>query len=320
MFTRRCIWIAGFVVWVSAVALVRGQEAASRPSVPESFIRFVDDDNGGGSLQTADVAFTNHDGVTVHLIGAVHIGEQSYYQSLNRDFRKYDAVLYELVKPKDAAPPVPGEPLKSHSGIGELQHFLKSALDLDYQLDDVDYSAKNFVHADLDAETFQRMQEERGETFEQLFLRQLMKAFTDPPKGAEVSDEQAIGDLITMLTHPDMERQLKVVIAKQLGQMDETAMGLDGPNGSVLVTERNKAALKVLNDTVAAGQKNIAIFYGAAHMKDMSKRLADMGFAPASTQWNLAWDLKIRANQPSAAETLLKNFFDAMKDDKPQSP
>ena len=36
--------------------------------------------------------------------------------------------------------------------------------------------------------------------------------------------------------------------------MDEMVAGLEGPNGSVLVTERNKAALKVLKDTIAAAK------------------------------------------------------------------
>ena len=33
-----------------------------------------------------------------------------------------------------------------------------------FQLDGIDYNAGNFVHADLDTETFHRMQEERGES------------------------------------------------------------------------------------------------------------------------------------------------------------
>ncbi|MDP9175321.1 MAG: TraB/GumN family protein [Planctomycetota bacterium] len=313
---KRCsVFVAGILVWAASQSYVNAEQATSRPSVPESFTRFVDDGNGGGALETADVAFSNRDGVAVHLIGAIHMGEKAYYSELNKDFQYYDAVLYELVKPRDAAPPQPGEPVKSSSGIGQLQHFLKTALDLDFQLDDVDYSAPNFVHADMDAETFRKMQEARGETFEQLFLQQLIKAFTDPPKGAEISDAESLRDLVVVLTHPDMERQIKVVIARQLGDMDASAMGLDGPNGSVLVTERNKAALKVLSDTIASGKKKIAIFYGAAHMPDMSKRLKEMGFEPVTTHWNQAWDLKIRANQPSAAETFLKNMFDNSKSD-----
>jgi hypothetical protein len=288
-----------------------GAEPATQPAAPESFMRYVDDGQQGGSLQTADVEFKNANGVSVHLIGAIHIGEKGYYDSLNRDFRNYDAVLYEMVKPKDAPPPGPGDGEKSDSAISQFQRFLKDALDLDFQLDDIDYTAPNFVHADLDKETFEKMQEERGETFEMIFMRMVMKAFTDPPPVNNAANEDSGDDLISMLTHPDMERQIKLVVARQLGQMDLSAMGLDGPNGSVLVTERNKAALAVLSDTLASGKRKIAIFYGAAHMTDMSKRLEAMGFSPVSTQWNLAWDLTIRPNEPSAMEKLMRGLVDS---------
>jgi len=43
-----------------------------------------------------------------------------------------------------------------------------------------DYTKPNFVHADLDAQTFQRLQEERGETFEMLFTQAIDEALTTP--------------------------------------------------------------------------------------------------------------------------------------------
>jgi hypothetical protein len=305
--------IARFVPWVVFLlgSCVLGSEPATWPAAPQSFLRFVDDGHGGGSLQTADVEFQNANGVVVQLVGAVHIGEKNYYDSLNREFRGYDAVLYELVKSRDVPPPSPGQGDKSAGAIGQFQRILKDSLDLDFQLDDVDYTAPNFVHADLDKETFEKMQEERGETFEMIFLRTIMKAFTDPPVPTGAVADDAGDDLIAMLTHPDMERQIKLVIGRQLGTIDLSAMGLDGPGGSVLVTERNKAALKVLCDTLAAGKKKIAIFYGAAHMTDMSHRLEAMGFSPVSTRWNLAWDLTIRPDQPSAMEKLMRGLLDA---------
>ena len=82
----------------------------------------------------------------------------------------------------------------------------------------------------------------------------------------------------------------------------------------MLVTERNKAALKVLADTLGMGKKKIAIFYGAAHMTDMSKRLEAMGFSPVSTRWNLAWDLTIRPDQPSAMEKVMRGLLDAAQE------
>ncbi len=93
-----------------AVAPCFAAEPTTQPAIPDSFMRFVDDNHGGGSLQTADVTFRNPAGVTVHLIAAVHIGEKSYYDGLNRDFKGYDAVLYELVNSKIRPHPPPATP------------------------------------------------------------------------------------------------------------------------------------------------------------------------------------------------------------------
>jgi hypothetical protein len=317
MTTRRCVPVSVMVLLTLTVGRLYADEATTQPVAPENYIRFVDDAHGGGSLQTADVTFTNKDGVSVHLVAAIHIGEKGYYDGLNQDFKAYDAVLYELVKPKGMVVPAPGTPPATTQGsnpIGDFQRMLKTALDLDFQLDDVDYTPKNFVHADMDKETFEKMQEERCESFEQIMLKQIMKSFTDPQAATQEGPEDSLGDMVRILTKPDMERQIKVVLAKQLGSMDSTAMGLDGPGGSVIITERNKACLKVLTDTIADGKKKIAIFYGGAHMPDMSKHLAEMGFSPVSTSWNQAWDLKIRPDHPSAVEKMIDGLMHSLDD------
>jgi len=287
---------------------------ATRPQVPQSFIRFVEDGHGGGSLQTADVAFQNRDGATVHLIAAVHIGEKSYYDALNRQFQDFDAVLYEMIKPRGAAPPAPGQAEQSDSDIAAFQRFLKDVLELDFQLDDIDYTAPNFVHADLDRETFEKLQEQRGESFESLMLQQMLNALNQST--TRQSDVQSLQDMVNVLTHPDMERQIKVVLARQMGEMDTAAMGLEGPGATVILSERNNAAMQTLSQTLAAGKKNVAIFYGSAHMPDLAKRLAAEGFEPLSTRWNLAWDLTIRPDQPSAVQKLFDGLIKSLQENK----
>ena len=300
---------AAAAAWASPAS-----QPATRPQLLLSFIRFVEDGRGGGSLQTADVAFHNRAGATVHLIAAVHIGEKSYYDALNRQFAGFDAVLFEMVKPRGAAPPAPGQAEQSNSDIATFQRFLKDVLNLDFQLDDVDYSAPNFVHADLDEETFEKLQEQRGESFESLMLQQMLNAMNQST--TRQSDEQSLQDLINILTRPDMERQIKVVIARQLGDMDAAAMGLEGPGSTVILSERNNAAMQTLSRTLAAGKKNVAIFYGVAHMPDLAKRLQTAGFEPLSTQWNIAWDLTIRPDQPSAVQKLFDELKQSLQESK----
>jgi hypothetical protein len=137
------------------------------------------------------------------------------------------------------------------------------------------------------------MQDERGESIFGLMLQQMLKELMkgDNGKAQDMDPMQ----LLAALSSPDSARQLKLILAKQFENMDEMVAGLEGPNGSVLVTERNKAALRVLKDTMAVGKKNIGIFYGAAHMKDMEKRLTEeMGFKRTGVEYRVAWDLSPR--------------------------
>jgi hypothetical protein len=77
----------------------------------------------------------------------------------------------------------------------------------------------------------------------------------------------------------------------------------------------------VLDETIKAGKKKIAIFYGAAHMSDLSKRVREMGFKPAgAVEWKAAWDLRIRADQPSAIEKLLNDVIDALDEPEAADP
>ena len=64
------------------------------------FVRVDKDDSGEPrALQTAVATYEIENGpfrgAKVDLIGAVHVGERSYYRELNRRFKDYDAVLYE---------------------------------------------------------------------------------------------------------------------------------------------------------------------------------------------------------------------------------
>src|SRR5690606_10004869 len=61
------------------------------------FIRVRKDEDGTPiALETAIVRYvpaTGEDGVSLDLIGAVHVGDREYYETLNKRFKQYDALL-----------------------------------------------------------------------------------------------------------------------------------------------------------------------------------------------------------------------------------
>lgn len=291
---RRLFTLVLLVMFAAYMPVLAAEEKEAQAPEGQKFLKFVEEGKDGGKLEVAIASYKNDKGVKVDLIGAIHIADPGYYEALNKKFEGYDALLYEMVKPKDmGAPDREAVQANGISFVHILQKGMKTFLNLDYQLDGIDYTKKNFVHADLTAEEFNKMQDERGESIFGLMVQQMMKEMM---KGDQAKAGQDIDpmQLLSALTSDDGSRQLKLILAKQFENMDEMVAGLDGPNGSVLVTERNKACMRVLKQQMELGKKNLGIFYGAAHMKDMEKRLMDMGFKRTGVEWRVAWDLSPR--------------------------
>src|SRR5262245_49385284 len=69
------------------IALANPTTAPALPPSQADFMRLIDKGSVGSRLETADVAYRNADGVTVHLVSAVHVGEREYFEGLNQNFK-----------------------------------------------------------------------------------------------------------------------------------------------------------------------------------------------------------------------------------------
>lgn len=245
------------------------------------------------ALETAIVRFTPKDPkarpISVDLVGAVHIADTSYFEQLNREFKSYDVVLYELVAPTGTKIR-PGAPAKSGSPVSAIQRGMKNLLELDFQLDQIDYSAKNFVHADMTPEEFAKSMRDQGESAWTMLARMFAYAMAKQSQG---NDDLSDAKLLMALFDKNRALKLKQIMATQFEDMEGALQALEGPKGSTLIAHRNKKALEVLRQQLAAGKRKIAIFYGAGHLPDFQKRLADdFGLVPGEVRWVQAWDLK----------------------------
>jgi hypothetical protein len=227
----------------------------------------------------------------VDLVSAVHVADDSYYQKLNRRFKQYDAVLYELVAPEGTAVPLGRGTSNSHP-LGALQNGMKNMLELEHQLERIDYTPPNFVHADMSPDEFLDSMEKRDESFVQMYFKILGASL------AHQSQQSADGvspdvEIMQALFAEDRARRMKVVIAKQFEGMETLMLAFNGTDGNTIITERNKRALEVLERELAAGKKKLAIFYGGGHLSDMHKRMVDeFDMEPVSVEWLDAWDLR----------------------------
>ncbi|MCH1503630.1 MAG: hypothetical protein L7V86_08610, partial [Verrucomicrobiales bacterium] len=87
----------------------------------------------------------------------------------------------------------------------------------------------------------------------------------------------------------DRSNRLKLIVARQFDKADEMFALMEGEEGSVIITERNERAIGVLEEQIAAGKRNLAIFYGAGHLLDLDQRLIDRKFRRSGHEWLTAW-------------------------------
>ena len=323
-------WLAGLVAmgWAASWA---AEQAKPASELPEKFIRMTMNPERPRipqSLDTSIIRFVPTDeklakaGVTVDLIGAIHIGDKAYFQKLDNSFKKYDALLYEMVAEKDEAggspkrwkdrdKPEPRTTGGTDSGsgaeeksfeagmtvIGGMQLGAKDMLGLSFQLDGIDYDAPNMVHADMSPEEFAQKMKERGESFFTMFMQLFMEGLAQ--QRANKQGGASDFALLFAFFSSDRELALKRVMAQQFATTDILDT-LGGEKGSTIITERNLIALEVLREQLAKGKKRIGVFYGAGHLGDMSRRLvSDFGMKFTGEKWVEAWDLRSKPKRRS---------------------
>lgn len=294
---KNTFWMIILVCAVIPAAALPGEPA---PKDREGlFLRLVRDDHDSPlALESAIVRYAPRDcgqtGPTVDLVAAVHVAEKSYYQALNRRFQDYDAVLYELVAPEGTRVPK-GGPQGGGSPVSRFQSGMTRMLELEFQLRGIDYTRDNMVHADMSPQEFTESMRRRGESVYQLFFRMLGYAMAQQGR-----DPMGSSDFRLLLAFFDKNRALalKRVMAEQFEDLEGSLTAISGPEGSTLVSERNKVALAQLQKQIASGKQQLAIFYGAGHMSDFDQRLRDdLGLVPIRTQWLVAWDLKAESEK-----------------------
>lgn len=262
-------------------------------------MRWVSTGKTEGRYETSIARYRDGSDRTVDLVSVVHIGDSSYYADLEQRFSAYDALLYELVAPKGSRPGRGRK--KGTSVISQVQRLMKDSLDLQFQLDAIDYEAKNFVHADLSPKEFLAKQKERGESMVTLMIRAMLAGMQNSKDGPQITSYH----LLFGINNP---KYLKFLFAQQLENVEALLAALGGGKGeeSTIVGDRNAAAIEVLNERLEKGDDNIGIFYGAAHMPDLEDRLLQLGFKYEGEEWLTAWDVTISEEERARRDALEK--------------
>ncbi len=260
---------------------------------PTAFARVaVDEQEKPTALQLAIVTYVSQDdsrNISVDLISAIHVGDKAYYAELNDRFENYDALLYELIAPKDTVVDRTAE--EREGFVSNAQLILKNILDLTFQLDEIDYNKPNFVHADLSPAELSQSMDDRDESLYVYFWRVFyasMDEYAKDPLG--IRDWQMLSAVLAA----NDDNAIKVLIAYEMTDLKQMRKILGDDSESAVIGARNERAIEVLRSTLnaRADGMRIGIFYGVAHMPNLEVRLVnELGLVRQEVLWIDAWKL-----------------------------
>ena len=264
------------------------------------FMRIREDRKGRPvSLDTSVTRYVTRNSagkkVNVDLIGAVHIGEKEYYQKLNERFEKYESLLYELVAPEGTVVPKGGRDKDSEGGIinpiAAMQKGMQVATGLEFQLEHIDYTKNNFVHADMSPDEFAESMKENEESISGYAFRGIGQALAMQASG---KGDQSLSMLMALFSKNKTMR-IRRAMAKQIHDMESGMIIFEGKNGSTIIDHRNAKCMEILRQEIEAGKTSIGIFYGAGHLADMEQRMfQDFSAKRGGQYWLPAWKLTKR--------------------------
>lgn len=303
------------------LALAPALLAEAPKTLPQfTFIRGQETPAQASSLQTLSAEYrpANGNGPSIWLIGVAHLGTAEYYAAIQKRLDAQTRVLFEGV---GADKLQQGAKLESAGGI---QGQLAKSLGLLFQLDAIDYKRPHFVNSDLTVDGLQNAISDRVEKrppatatpdekaaeangskpaanganlpakVDNDTFNQLMEAIHGEGQMAE-----SLGGMIGLMgSTPEMRATTKLMLIEALSQAGELIDMAKAASPDikdlfeVLITERNEEVIRQLQANLPKLTKgqSIAVFYGAAHMDEIAKRLtSQLNYQPAAQEWDTAF-------------------------------
>ena len=290
----------GPIVFLACIGWTSGE--------PEPYLRAVDDEAGGRVLQIASRTLVSpeKEGPSVTLLGVSHLGNPTYYEKIQKKLDRSDLVLFEGVGYGDKAP-------KKNEGrsnaVSEMQLSLARSMGLVFQLEAIRYDRAHFRNSDLSSEAL--LTRLKGGP---------LKAGRPGKNGSEgksEKDDQRSKELMEALSgnsfvlnflgkalsflgkDPKFRALMKLAIVETLGAIEGDVTRLAKSSGpdmekfmKVLLEDRNTIVFRDLRKVLKGKNppKEIVVFYGAAHMPDLEKRLVEkLGFQSKRDDWLVAF-------------------------------
>ena len=169
--------------------------------------------------------------------------------------------------------------------IAAMQVGMQSALGLEFQLDHIDYTKDNFVHADMSPEEFSESMEKNDESVMKIMLKAVGQSMSRPSSMNNM-------DMLSILLAKDKTVKMRQMFAEQMQDMEGGMAIFEGNDGSTIINHRNTKCMDIMRREMNDGKKHMAIFYGAGHLPDMQRILtSEFKMKRGGQRWLKAWDL-----------------------------
>lgn len=253
----------------------------------QTYVRTVQSGSDTFSVQTASRVFRRAGSPEIELVGAMHAAEPAYYRSLQQRLSRADLVLYELVVDEEdaKADELSIQRAEDKSAFSRLA----SSLGLISQNRGIDVNKKNFRRCDM---TYQQMiaslqQEAQQGNSEGKSAHTAKNEFAKLGRvlsGGSWMMNGVVG--LVGMNHSLRERVRFMLVAT--GQENDDDPALHPRLQKLILEDRNAFVMSELAQVLRReNHRRIAIFYGAAHLPDMEKRLLRMGYrAAGARQWD----------------------------------
>ena len=262
-------------------------------------------------------------GPQVWLVGASHVGDSNYFASLQRSLDAMDLVLFEGVGART-------RPYRFESEEeGSVQLTMARSLGLKFQLQAIDYDRPHFRNSDLTLAQLSRLVQggREGAAGDDASGEEARAGRSRAGGGAsgrqefeqllQVMDGSSfLGAIVQMGfkfigANPKLRELTKLMLIETLGALTGDLSQMRGlPPGvqrlfEVIIQERDKVVLTDLKAALSGPRppRVIAVFYGAAHMADLEKRLrSELHYVPQGERWLSAMSVDTERSGLAPAE------------------
>ena len=303
---------------------------------PASYLRVSGEADGSRRLELASrtLASPEHKNVKVTLLGVSHVGDLSFYKSVQERLDAADLVLFEGVGWGDG-PSKAGS--KKTSGVGELQDSLAGSMGLVFQLKAIRYDRPHFRNSDMSLRAFteslsgkmskpEKKAEGEGGSGKSgktqpkeksdLAAQEVMRALS----GDSMVFSFVSGALKIFGKSPKFRGLMKLAMVETLGAVggDVSSLAKNAGPGMekfmrIALEKRNAIVIKDLKKMLKSKDehRDVVVFYGAAHMPDLERQLAEkFGFAPDGEKWLPAFGVNPKEAGLSTLEVnLVRNMI-----------